>query len=124
MRQTLRLIALSVSIAICLACSGLGDGEPDPPERPEPAENAKECESWNGGKLPMRDGIIAECSPEKVVIDHGKDARPIRWEYLEIFRKKNWNPGEPEKGNPVLFRGPDKLTFLSSGNAVTIKFSR
>jgi len=121
-RYRLRFGALAVSISLCLACGGvLEPPEPEPEPRPDPAENADQCKKWKGAALPMNNGIIVKCAKKSVSIDHDEDGRPWRWEYVELYKKKGWSISEPETGNPVATKGEEKLTFLSSGNEVTIQ---
>lgn len=122
-----RAAILSVTIAFCLACSGIVEPltpEPEPEPRPDPAENADQCKKFHGAAVPMNQGIIVKCSKKSVTIDHGEDGRPWRWEYLDLYKKKGWSITDPESGNPVATKGAEKLIFLASDNEVTIEFSK
>jgi len=115
-------VALSIVLGVGLACGGAD--VPAPAPLPDAAENADECKTFRGTAVPMDGGVVVSCSKKSVTLDHGIDARPLRWEYLEHYKRDGWSLADPMDGNPVAVRGQDKLVFLADGNQVTVQRSR
>jgi hypothetical protein len=117
--STARILALAIPVSFGLACGGV-DSPPKAP-LPEPVDNAGDCATFKGTPLPMTGGSIVDCSKRSVTIDHGEDARPLRWDYLELYKANGWSLSDPDSGNPVATRGAESLLFLADGTRVTVK---
>ena len=123
-------VCLGLTLGWTLACSGgttsdkseQPEPEPKPDPKPEPAPNADKCKQFFDVNMPLKGGVITDCSKSSVTIEHkGRDVKALRWDYADLYKGAGWSRGDPSKGNPTMVRSLDTLTFTNKDDkSVTI----